>query len=472
MRYNIYYEDRRDWKGQMMSANTSGPRPRVVIIGAGFGGLYAARALKGKNVDVLLIDRQNYHLFTPLLYQVATCGLEPEEIAYPVRGIFRGAANTNFLMGEVVGIDVAAHSVDVRTNGHSRAIPYDYLIVAAGSVTNYFGNQAVEQHGFGLKDLNEAVSLRNHILTRFERAAWSDDPAERQKLTTMVVIGGGPTGLETAGAMRELFYRVLRKEYPFLRQMEARVVLVEALDRLLMPFPEALQASALEQARALGIEVILNNPISDATDDEVRLKDGTTIPTQTLVWAAGVKASPLTTMLGVELTKGRVPIKPTTEVFGLDRVYVIGDMAYLEDEHGQPYPMLIPVAQQQGTLAARNILRRERVEAEKPFSYFDRGIMATIGRSRAVAYIFNKLPLSGYLAWVSWLVLHLLVLMGFRNRINVLVNWVWEYWTYDRSVRIILRHDQNRPTGEEPLSLDERADGHTPEAATTLWRSR
>lgn len=434
-----------------MSANTSGPRPRVVIIGAGFGGLYAARALKNKEVDVLLIDRQNYHLFTPLLYQVATCGLEPEEIAYPVRGIFRGATNTDFLMGEVARIDVPLQSVEVRTNGHTRTIPYDYLIVAAGSVTNYFGQQSVEQHGFGLKDLSEAVTLRNHILTRFERAAWSDDPVERERLTTMVVIGGGPTGLETAGAMRELFYRVLRKEYPFLRTMEARVVLVEALDRLLTPFPEALQVSALEQAHSLGIEVILNNPLSGVTENEVRLQDGTTIPTQTLVWAAGVKASPLTAMLGVELKRGRVPIKPTTEVIGLNRVYVIGDMAYLEDENGQPYPMLIPVAQQQGTLAAKNILRRERVEAEKTFRYFDRGIMATIGRSRAVAYIFNKLPISGYPAWISWLVLHLLVLMGFRNRINVLVNWIWEYWTYDRSVRIILRRDDKHRDADETM---------------------
>ncbi len=453
-----------------MRADTIGARPRVVIIGAGFGGLYAARALKDKHVDVVVIDRQNYHLFTPLLYQVATCGLEPEEIAYPVRGIFRGAANTDFLMGEVQAIDVTAHEVEVRTNGHIRAIPYDYLIVAAGSVTNYFGNKAVEQHSFGLKDLTEAISLRNHILTHFERAAWSDDPAEREKLTTMVVIGGGPTGLETAGAIRELFYRVLRKEYPFLQQMEARVVLVEALDRLLMPFPESLQVSALEQARSLGIEVILNNPVSDVTDDEVTLKDGTTIATQTLVWAAGVKASPLTGMLGVELKRGRVPVKPTMEVIGLDRVYVVGDMAYLEDEHGQSYPMLIPLAQQQGSLAAKNILRRERPEAEKTFSYFDRGTMATIGRSRAVAYIFNKIPLSGYLAWVSWLVLHLLVLMGFRNRLNVLINWIWEYWTYDRSVRIILRHDHSHPAGARSISVDERADGRVEEAVVTTLR--
>lgn len=425
------------------------PRPRVVIIGAGFGGLYAAQALKNKAVDVVLIDRQNYHLFTPLLYQVATCGLEPEQIAYPVRGIFRGARNTDFLMGEVDGIDLDARVVSVRTNGHARPVDFDYLIVAAGSVTNTFGNTGVEQHGFGLKELEEAVTLRNHILTRFERAAWTDDPHEREALTTMVVVGGGPTGLETAGAMRELYYRVLRKEYPFLREMAARVVLVEALDRLLLPFPESLQRSALEQARDLGIEVILNNPLDDINDDQIRLKDGTVIPTQTLVWAAGVKASPLAAMLGVELNKGRVPVKPTMEVIGLDRVYVVGDMAYLPDDDGQPYPMLIPVAQQQGKLAGQNILRRERPEAEKSFRYFDRGIMATIGRSRAVAWIFNKLPLSGWPAWISWLGLHLLVLMGFRNRVAVFFNWVYEYFTYDRSVRIILSHSQRHPD-EEP----------------------
>lgn len=428
-----------------MTAVQASARPRVVIIGAGFGGLYAARALKNQAADVILIDRQNYHLFTPLLYQVATCGLEPEQIAYPVRGIFRGASNLEFLMGNVSSIDTVGKSVEVQTNGHLRTLPYDYLVMAAGSVTNTFGMASVEQHSFGLKDLSEAVALRNHILTHFERAAWSDDPVERERLTTMVVIGGGPTGLETAGAMRELYYRVLRKEYPFLREMEARVVLVEALDRLLVPFPEPLQRSALAQAQSLGIEVILSNPLDEVTDTEVRLKDGTVIPTETLVWAAGVKASPLAQMLGVPLNRGRVPVKPTTEVIGLDRVYVVGDMAYLEDQQGQPYPMLIPVAQQQGELAGKNILRRQRIEAEKTFHYFDRGIMATIGRSRAVAWLFNRVPLSGFLAWVSWLGLHLIVLMGFRNRVGVFINWVWEYVTFDRSVRIILRRDAPAP---------------------------
>lgn len=450
-------------------------RPTVVIIGAGFGGLYAARAFRKHDVDVLLIDRQNYHLFTPLLYQVATCGLEPEQIAYPVRGIFRGMSNFRFMMGEVVDITPLDRLITVNTNGHTRYIAYDYLIVAAGSVTNTFGNAAIERFGFGLKDLSEAVDLRNHILTRFERASWTDKPAEREALTTMVVVGGGPTGLETAGALRELYDRVLRKEYPFLQQMEARVVLVEATDRLLIPFPEALQNSALQQARALGIEVLLGNPLATVTDSAVTLSDGTVIPTQTLVWAAGVKASPLAAMLGVDLNRGRVPVKSTMEVIGLDRVYVVGDMAYLLDDAGQPYPMLIPVAQQQGALAARNILRRLRLEAERRFRYFDRGIMATVGRSRAVAWLFNRVPLSGWLAWVSWLALHLVVLMGFRNRLGVFLNWVWEYVTFDRSVRIITRaqtavtNAESNPRSRLPASPVNTVASNAPKPADVTW---
>jgi NADH:ubiquinone reductase (H+-translocating) len=439
-------------------------RPKVVIIGAGFGGLYAARWLENKPAEVLVIDRNNFHTFTPLLYQVASCGLEPEEIAYPVRGIFRDTPNLHFMLGEIVGIDPSAKTVSVKTNGHTRNESYDYLILAAGSITNYMNVDSAGQHGFGLKTLEEAVVLRNHILRLFERAAWTDDAQLREALTTLVVIGGGPTGLETAGALQELIQKVLRKEYDFLKTLQARVILVEAVDRLLVPFPEELQTAALEQARSLGIEVLLNTAVSDVGGGHITLKDGQTIPTHTLIWSAGVTASPLARMLGVELWRnGRVPVLQTLEVQDLHDVYVVGDMAYLENSKGQPYPMMIPAAKQQGILAAKNIMRREAGQPEQPFHYHDRGIMATIGRNRAVAFVYNRVALRGFPAWVAWLGLHLVALMGFRNRINVLTNWAWNYLTYDRSVRIILGHGQSEEM-EAHTSLNVRNEVRDSEA--------
>ncbi len=411
-------------------------RPRVIIIGAGFGGLFAAQTLKHKAVDVLLIDRNNFHTFTPLLYQVATSGLEAEEIAYPVRGIFRAGSNISFMLGTVESIDTAAKVVSVRTNGNVRQEAYTYLIIAAGSVTNYFANPQFGEIAFELKSVDDAVALRNHILRQFERAAWTNDETYRQALTTIVVVGGGPTGLETSGALFELYKHVLSKEYVGL---SPRIVLVEALDRLLTPFPQPLQQSAYRQLESLGVDVILGNGVADVTPDSVRLNDGTVIPTHTLIWSAGVKANPLAEMLSVPLKRGgRVPITSKIDVVGSNDVYVIGDMAYLEDEQGQPYPMLIPVAKQQGILAAKNILRRIAGWEQQDFHYIDRGIMATIGRERAVAYLFNRIQLSGFLAWISWLGLHLIALMGFRNRVAVFVDWVWNYFTFDRSVRVIL----------------------------------
>lgn len=431
-------------------------RPVVAIIGAGFGGLYATRQLAKTDADVLLIDRQNYHLFTPLLYQVATSGLEPGEIAYPVRGIVRGQRNVRFLMGSVEAIDRARKTLTVVTAQETRIEPYDYLIVAAGTQTHYYQMQQVEQHAFGLKSLSDAVMLRNHILRCFENAAWLDDPAQTEALTTMVVVGGGPTGLETAGALRELLRYVLRKEYANqLPPHTGRVILVEREDRLLLAYPERLQRAAQQQLEDLGVKVILGQGVVEAAPDHIRLSDGQIIPTHTLVWSAGVKASPIAEMLDVELHQaGRVPVLPTLQMVDDDVVYVVGDMAYLEDDNGQPYPMLIPVAKQQGILAAKNIMQRLRREPQAPFRYTglrDRGIMATIGRSRAVAWIFYRVQLTGFIAWLAWLVLHLITLMGFRNRLNVFVNWVWNYLTYDRSVRIILEpHSRDIPTGDTP----------------------
>lgn len=448
----------------------SSHRPRVIIIGAGFGGLYAAKKLANRPVDVLLIDRQNFHLFSPLIYQVATSGLDPSEVAYPVRGIFRGKTNVRFLLGEVEAIDRTGKTVTVRTNGRTREEDYDYLIVAAGSRTHYFGMDQIQQHAFGLKTLSDAVVLRNHILKAFEKAAWTDDPVHKQALTTMVVVGGGPTGLETAGALAELYQHVLKKEYAQqLGDVTARVILVEMQDHLLNPYPERLQHAALRQLENIGVEVILDAGVTEAAADHITLSDGRVIPCYTLVWAAGVKASPVADMLDVPLHRsGRVPVQSTMQLPDDNDVYVIGDMAYLEDKTGQPYPMLIPPAKQQGSLAADNILRRLANKPQREFSYTglkDRGIMATIGRSRAVAWIFYKIQLTGFLAWIAWLALHLITLVGFRNRLNVFVNWAWNYLTYDRSVRIILEHSPHGilETTETSVVSDEFEDHQTPE---------
>ncbi|MEQ8677866.1 MAG: NAD(P)/FAD-dependent oxidoreductase [Aggregatilineales bacterium] len=419
-------------------------RPRVIIIGAGFGGLYAARTLAKHEIDILLIDRNNFHLFTPLLYQVATCGLDPSEIAYPIRSIFRKNKNVQFLLGEVNAIDREAKQVSINANGKTLNEAYDYLIIAAGSVTNYFNNGALEQNGFGLKTLSDAVRLRNHILKLFERATWTDDPQQKAALTTMVVVGGGPTGLETSGALYELYNNVLKHEFSKEKHMRARVILVEAMDRLLIPYPERLQESALEQLKSLGVEVILGQSVKEAALNHVILSSGDVIRTHTLVWAAGVKGAPFAEMLGVDAQRGgRIAVDEMLLVDGVQDVYAVGDIAYLIAPDGQPYPQVIPVAQQQGTLAAKNILSAIGGESGAKFTYSDRGIMATIGRSRAVAYPYYKVQLTGFLAWITWLFLHLLWLMGFRNRLNVFVNWIWNYLTYDRSVRIILERTQD-----------------------------
>lgn len=412
---------------------------RVVIIGAGFGGLFAARTLANKHVEVLLIDRKNFHTFTPLLYQVATCALDPSEIAYPVRGIFRNKKNIRCIMGEVTGIDTSHQTVTIDMDGEQRQEGFDYLIVAAGSSPAYFGNDRFQVHTFELQSLDDAVELRNHILRLFEHAAWTADIERRRAMTTLVVVGGGPTGLETAGALYELYNHVLEREFSAGDSMSARVILVERLNHLLSAYPDGLRQAALDQIRSLGVEVILDSSVTDIVEDHIQLEDGSIIPTHTVIWTAGVHGSKVTGYLGLDLTRGnRIPVKPTLEIVDSNHMYAVGDNAYLQDPNGNPYPMLIPVAIQQGTLAAKNILRHIQGLEQKPFQYHDRGIMATIGRSRAVAWIYNRVPLRGYLAWMAWLFLHLLTLMGFRNQLNVLVNWVWNYFTYDRSVRIIL----------------------------------
>lgn len=416
---------------------TQAKKPRVIIIGAGFGGLFAARTLANKPVDVLLIDRNNFHTFTPLLYQVATSALDPSEIAYPIRSIFRKNKNIRTLLGDVIGIDNEDRIITVQIGDMRHREHYDYLILATGSTPTYFGKDNFRENALELRTLSDAVELRNHILSLFEQAAWTKEGSLREVLTTIVVVGGGPTGLETAGAIYELYNHVLNQEFNQW-DMRTRVVLVEMQPFLLASYPTNLQQAALEQLESLGVEVILGNPVNEVAHDHILLDDGTVINTHTLVWSAGVKASPITEMMDVKLEgNGRLPITPTTEVIDRNRIYAVGDMTYLEDPEGKPYPMLIPVAQQQGILAAKNILADMMGDDSQTFAYHDRGSMATIGRSRAVAWIYNKIQLRGYIAWLAWLALHLITLLGFRNRLNVFINWMWNYFTYDRSVRTI-----------------------------------
>ena len=420
---------------------TSGPAPtrllpRVIVIGAGFGGLNVANTLADREVDVRILDRDNYHGFWPLLYQVATAGLEPESIAYPVRGIIRKHKNVSFQIGEVERIDFEQK----RVYTDDWSLDYDYLVISAGSTNNFFGNTSLEKHTHGLKSLGEAVQLRNQALTAFEMAARETDPAMREAYMTFVIIGGGTTGVELAGAFSELIRHVLRKDYPMLDVSQARIVLVESHNSLIPSFAPGLQKRAARQLERMGVELRLSSIVSEVDDNEVTLKDGSKIASHTVIWAAGVRSAKLADQLGQKLQRGgRVPVQPTLNLADHPEVFIVGDMAYTEDKKGQPYPQVAQVAIQQGKRAALNILAQLHRDNMKPFSYFDKGSMATIGRRSAVLDI-HGFQMSGFLAWVIWLVVHLSFLIGFRNRLVVLTNWAYYYFTYDRGQRIITNY--------------------------------
>ena len=354
-------------------------KKRIVIVGMGFGGIRAARVLAGRGHDIVLVDRNNYHLFQPLLYQVATAGLEQESIAHSVRAMARSWPGTRFHLAEVTGVNLEAR--EILTDGG--ALPYDYLVVGAGSMTNFFGLESVRRHAFDLKELTDAENLRNHILTSFERAVIEPDPARKRALMTFVVVGGGPTGMEFAGALVELVHFVLAKDYPDLSTHAARVVLVEATDTLLSSMPEKLRRYTLAKLRSMSVEVLLNARVVDAGPDRVVMHDGAVIPAHTLFWSAGVKAAPLAAMLDVTPKGGgRVPVAPDLTLPGHPEVFVIGDMAYLEQD-GAPLPMTAPVAMQMGIYAGKAILAREQGASLPPFRFRDKGSMATIGRNAA-----------------------------------------------------------------------------------------
>lgn len=412
-------------------------RPRVVIVGAGFGGLWAARGLTRLPVEVVLIDRNNYHTFLPLLYQVAAAELEPEEIVYPVRSILRKFSNVRFIMAEVENVDLATR---VLTAADLR-LPYDFLILAMGSTTHFFGVPGASEYALPLKTLEQGITLRNHILRCFERAVQEPDADRRRTLLTCVIVGGGPTGVEFAGALAELIRGPLRRDYPTLDLREVRVVLLEAMPTALPGWPARLGDYTLDRLRGMGVEVRAECPVSRLTRQSVIVGDGTVIPTTTVVWTAGVHGDPRVERYGVPTGRGgRVSVLPTLQVVDHPEVYVVGDLAFIE---ATPVPMIAPVAIQQGTAAAQNIGRHLAGVAPLPFRYRDRGMMATIGRNAAVAQVWGQ-SISGFPAWVLWLSVHLFNLIGFRNRLVVLINWGWDYFSFERAVRLIL------PTGPEP----------------------
>ncbi len=408
------------------------PQPRVVIVGAGFGGLAAARALAEAPVRVIVVDRRNHHLFQPLLYQVATAGLSPGDIAYPIRSVLRRQANTEVLLADAVSIDTARREVALADG----KLSYDYLIVAAGAAHAYFGHDEWEPYAPGLKTLEDALEVRRRILLAFEKAERESDPSRRRDLLTFVIVGGGPTGVELAGAIAEISRHVLVSDFRSIDPREARIVLVEAGPRILAAYSEESSARAAEGLRSRGVEVRAGASVTGLDADGVWLGNER-LGACTVLWAAGVAASPLARSLGVPLDRaGRVPVEPDLSIPSHSEVFVIGDLSVFSHQTGKPLPGLSPVAMQQGRSAARNIRRDLAGKPRRKFRYVDKGTMAVIGRADAVAEIAG-IRLSGLLAWLAWCFIHIFYLIGFRNRFIVMFEWAWAYFSYQRGARLI-----------------------------------
>lgn len=415
-------------------------------MGAGFGGLNAARSLHDVPVDVLLIDRHNYHLFQPLLYQVASGLIDPSEVAHPVRSVLRHARNADVLMAEVTGVDLENRCVHTSA-GDQR---YDTLVLATGSATNFFGMERVEDRSIGLKDLPEALALRAHVLRAFEEASTCTDPARQRRLLTFVVAGAGATGVEYSGALAELIRHVLPHDFPRLDVHQARVVLIEGSDRVLGNFAKRLGKDASRRLKRMGVEIMTGRFVKDVEEAAVLLDNGQRIDAETIVWTAGVRAAPVAAMLGVEpASLGRVRITPALNVVGHEDVFVIGDAAEFQ-WRGEALPMLAPVAIQQGKHIAKVIEARLQGKPDPKFRYFDKGTMATVGRGAAVVQL-GPLKIDGLIGWLMWVFVHLLYLVGFRSRVIVFITWAFNYFFYDRPVRLIVGKsaDERRITREE-----------------------
>jgi NADH dehydrogenase len=405
--------------------------PHVVIVGGGFGGLLAARGLRNAPVRVTIIDRNNYHLFQPLLYQVATAGLSPADIAAPIRNVVGRQRNTSVIMAEVVGVDTKAQRVLLP----DRSVPYDYLILATGARYNYFGHPEWESLAPGLKSITDATSIREKILLAFESAEMERDPEKQRALMTFILVGAGPTGVEMAGAIAELAHRALARDFRHIDPTSARILLLEAGPRILTAFPEDLAEKAKQALERMGVEVRTNAAV-EKVDETGVVVGGKHIPSHTVLWTAGVIASPAGTWLGAETDRaGRVKVQADLSVPGHPNIFVIGDTA-LALQDGKPLPGVAPVAMQQGRYVANLITRRIQGRPEQPFHYHDKGNVATVGRSFAIVDL-GRVKLSGFLAWVLWMAIHIFYLIGFRNRLLVMLEWAWAYFTFQRGARLI-----------------------------------
>jgi NADH:ubiquinone reductase (H+-translocating) len=418
--------------------NTPEEKPRVIIVGGGFGGLEAAKKLAGQDVRVTVIDRTNYHLFQPLLYQVATAALSPADIAAPVRAILSRWKNMEVILAEVQSVDVAAKKIKTT----DMEIPYDFLILATGARHSYFGHNEWEKLAPGLKSLEDAIELRRRLLMAFEYAEKIADEAARKAAMTFVIIGGGPTGVEMAGAIAEISRYTLAKDFRHIDPSQARVILIEADPRLLASFPADLSVSAMKQLVDLGVEVRTSVRATNLTETGLQVGDEF-IPCRVKIWAAGNNASFVGKTLGVPIDRvGRVMVNDDLTIPGHPEVQVIGDLANFSHQTGQPLPGVSPVAMQQGRHAATNILRMIKNRGPQRFRYWDKGSMATIGRNKAVADL-NFVHLSGLPAWLVWLFVHIIFLVGFRNRLAVLFQWAWAYFTFNAGARLITRNFQS-----------------------------
>jgi len=422
-------------------APTSTERPHVLILGGGFAGIYAAKSLRHAPVTVTVVDRRNHHLFQPMLYQVATAGLNPSDIASPIRSILRGAANIEVLLAEVSGIDVERRQVTLSDGG---TIGYDYLIVATGARHSYFGHDEWERLAPGLKSLEDALTIRRRVLVAFEQAERETDPVRRHTYLTFVIVGGGPTGVEMAGAVAEIRRYALQADFRHIDPREATVMLLEGGPRLLPSYPDRLSDAAKHELRRLGVEVRTETLVTNIRPGSVSAA-GWTIPTQTVIWAAGNTASPILRCLDAPLdAAGRVIVEPDCTIPGHPEVFVLGDAAAFHHQDGGPLPGICPVAIQMGEYTARAIRGDLAGRPRRAFSYWDKGQLAVIGRGQAVADIW-KLRFSGFIAWLIWIFVHIFFLIGFRNRVLVLLQWAWSYVTYRRGARLIT--EDVHPTG-------------------------
>jgi NADH:ubiquinone reductase (H+-translocating) len=426
------------WKTRGPSPLKDAGRPHVVVVGGGFGGLNAARALGRDRVRITLIDRQNYHLFQPLLYQVATAALSPGDIASPIRWILRRQENVRVLMAEAERVE-ADRRVLVVDAGE---IAYDFLILAPGATHSYFGNDEWARHAPGLKSLDDALEIRHRVLLAFERAERENREEERRRLLTFVVVGGGPTGVEMAGALAEISRHALSREFRIIEPGTARIILLEAAPNILSMFPESLQAYGERSLKRLGVDVRKGSPVSRVESGRLKIGDEW-LAAGTVLWAAGVAASPLGRTVGAEVDRaGRVAVNPDLSVPGHPEVFVVGDLAAMSGPDGKLLPGLAAVAVQQARHAARNVRRAIAGRPMEPFKYKDRGSMATIGRAAAIADL-GWTRMTGWFAWLIWLFVHIMQLTGFRNRLVVLVQWAWAYMTYQRYVRLIIRGERS-----------------------------